>query len=52
MLIYRTADGLARGDGEDVLLLDLPYRDLGDLLTAAGNRRAARQALDEGQSRR
>jgi 2-keto-4-pentenoate hydratase/2-oxohepta-3-ene-1,7-dioic acid hydratase in catechol pathway len=47
MLIYRTADGLARGDGEDVLLLDLPYRDLGDLLTAAGNRRAARQALDE-----
>ena len=23
MLIYRTADGLARGDGEDILLLDL-----------------------------
>jgi 2-keto-4-pentenoate hydratase/2-oxohepta-3-ene-1,7-dioic acid hydratase in catechol pathway len=47
MRTYRTADGLARGDGEDVLLLDLPYRNLGDLLTAAGNRRAARQALDE-----
>jgi hypothetical protein len=28
MLIYRTADGLARGDGEDVLLLDLPYSGL------------------------
>ena len=45
MLIYRTADGLARGHGEDVLLLDLPYRDLGDLLTAAADRHAAKRAL-------
>jgi hypothetical protein len=45
VLIYRTPDGLARGHGDDVLLLDLPYRDLGDLLTAAADRHAATSAL-------
>jgi 2-keto-4-pentenoate hydratase/2-oxohepta-3-ene-1,7-dioic acid hydratase in catechol pathway len=37
MLIYRTRDGLARGEGDDLLLLDLPYRDLGALLADAGD---------------
>lgn len=32
MRLYRTTRGLARGDGEELLLLDLPHRDVGDLL--------------------
>ena len=31
MRLYRTADGLARGEGEELLLLDLPHRDVAAL---------------------
>lgn len=33
MRLYRTERGLARGDGDQLLLLDLPHRDVGELLT-------------------
>ena len=33
MRLYRTERGLARGDGDQLLLLDLPHRDVGKLLT-------------------
>jgi 2-keto-4-pentenoate hydratase/2-oxohepta-3-ene-1,7-dioic acid hydratase in catechol pathway len=32
MRLYRTADGLARGEGGELLLLDLPHPDIGALL--------------------
>lgn len=41
MLIYRTPEGLARGDEDEVALLDVPYRDIGTLLADAGGRRNA-----------
>jgi 2-keto-4-pentenoate hydratase/2-oxohepta-3-ene-1,7-dioic acid hydratase in catechol pathway len=43
MLIYRTKDGIARGDGESLDLLDLPSRDLAELLAGGLERiRAAK----------
>jgi 2-keto-4-pentenoate hydratase/2-oxohepta-3-ene-1,7-dioic acid hydratase in catechol pathway len=47
VLIYRTPGGLARGEGSELLLLDLPYRDLGALLADAGDRRRAMMRLRE-----
>ena len=47
VLIYRTPGGLARGEGSELLLLDLPYRDLGALLADAGDRRGAMLRLRE-----
>ncbi|MDQ1569063.1 MAG: hypothetical protein QOF96_3943 [Actinomycetota bacterium] len=34
MRLYRTIRGLARGEGDELVLLDLPYPDLGSLLAA------------------
>src|SRR2546421_1959879 len=34
MRLYRTTRGLARGEGDELLLLDLPYPDIGSLLAA------------------
>jgi hypothetical protein len=32
MRLYRTTRGLARGEGDELLLLDLPHSDIGSLL--------------------
>jgi 2-keto-4-pentenoate hydratase/2-oxohepta-3-ene-1,7-dioic acid hydratase in catechol pathway len=34
MRLYRTIRGIARGEGDELVLLDLPYPDLGSLLAA------------------
>jgi 2-keto-4-pentenoate hydratase/2-oxohepta-3-ene-1,7-dioic acid hydratase in catechol pathway len=49
--LYLTPEGLARADGDELLLLDLPHRDVGELLAddvtlALGARVTARVPLD------
>ena len=48
MLIYRTPDGLARGHGDDVLLLDLPQ----PARILHGSRRPSRRDESVGRCRR
>src|SRR5437879_3846176 len=50
MRLYRTTRGLARGEGDELLLLDLPYPDIGTLL--AGDITQARTAPVTGRAPR
>ncbi|MEV6901586.1 fumarylacetoacetate hydrolase family protein [Amycolatopsis sp. NPDC051372] len=45
MRLYRTTQGLARGDGEELLLLDVPHHDVAELLADNAQDAAVRGRL-------